>query len=163
MGTSLMDERKKELRKIANENGIDIDFDNSFDNTIPFNQAASYGEFICMNTYNNVDNLTAAFFHELAHCKFDAIREKAELPVSGFACMLSNESMCWELGFSLAAKYGYTWKYDHPVYVYAYRCLFTYVFGDSDDYLRQDMPIKRIRRDIENWAIRCRRVVKKDT
>lgn len=98
------------------------------------NEGASAGcDEIMLGNFDNKDNEIFAFFHELAHCKFNNDMEKllgikAPMKLS----FLSNEGLCWEYGLYLAKANGYEWSFDSEVYKYAYSRYLTYVAGEYD-------------------------------
>lgn len=159
---SPMDIRKKELSKIAERHNINVLFDEDWDGCVPFNQASSSGDLIVMNTFNNIDNFTIAFFHELAHC----LRSRDKMLATKYNIRLLEESYCWTNGIWLADLNGYRWEDPHhPVWSYVYRCIFSYIFTEYDDCYRKDISVKAIHKDIENWLERSRtedRGIKKD-
>ena len=69
----------------------------------------------------------AAFFHELGHCE----SHKRLGPDHVYMSTLSMEGMAWEVGFSLAADYGYAWNFYHPVKQWACQQLATYLEGNN--------------------------------
>ena len=67
------------------------------------------------------------FFHELGHCE----SHKRLGPDHVYMSTLSMEGMAWEVGFSIAADYGYAWNFYHPVKQWARQQLATYLEGDN--------------------------------
>ena len=146
-----MEDRIRELMNISDIYGVKAEFNCT--DTCYRNSGFSAIDEIWMTPHDDIDNLTAGFFHELAHCVYPKISKGAELPDTSFS-ILSYEATCWELGFKLAKKHGYEWHFSSPVYSYAYKCLFSYVFGEGDDWLRIFIDLKEIQDQLDTWIKR---------
>jgi hypothetical protein len=120
------------LTKIAEQYGIKSLYRET--TYVDCNQGACAGDEIMLGEFDDEDKEIIAFFHELAHCTFnDHVKELLsieKLPLK--MSFLSNEGLCWEYAFCLAAKHGYTWELDSPIYEYAFNCLVTYVCHEYD-------------------------------
>ena len=132
-----MNKRIEQLREIAKKHKLNLHTDTTCEGCLNPNQGASAGDDIYLGTFDNIDNLTAAFFHELAHHLVHNIFKQCNLMYIHFS-FLSNEIVCWELGFSLAHKYGYSWLPGHAVFKYAYKCMSSYIDTEYDKYLKDD-------------------------
>ena len=149
-----MEERIKQLKAIAKEYNIEAEFNVKDMDGRGRNAGSAGDKMVWFSPFDDKDNLTAAFFHELGHCLFNNIFNKAGLSSTHYFCSLSGEATCWEIGFMLAEKHGFKWEYDHPVYKFAYASLFSYVFGEGDDYLRKDIFLNDIQEDFDLYLDR---------
>lgn len=62
-----------------------------------------------------------AFFHELGHIASDIGKRKC------FLSKLSQEAMAWEVGLTIAAKYGFEWDDKSEALQWARRQIATYI------------------------------------
>lgn len=151
-----MQKRIEELQKIADEYNVDVSFNHPIGCIIiNYNQAIALPDdnMIVMSEYNNIDKFTIAFFHELAHCKYNDFINLPSIDV--FSDMIE-EATCWDIGFRLAKKYGYIWDKNHLVYKYAYQCMLTYTFDVKDDMLRDGLDIRLFKKDMESYIERIK-------
>ena len=148
-----MDDRMKELEKIADIFDLEVKFN---DKETEDNSGSAAGE-IFLGRFDDKENMTIAFFHELCHCVAygllcGKINSEDTFRISSH---LAHEGFIWEHAFFMAAEYGYSWPYDHSVYKYAYKCLFTYVFNEYDDFLRNNnVSDYDIEKEIKYWKFR---------
>lgn len=91
------------------------------------NRGSSSGDRIMLGEFDDEEIEIAAFFHELGHCE----SHKRLGPDHVYMSTLSMEGMAWEVGFSIAADYGYAWNFYHPVKQWARQQLATYLEGDN--------------------------------
>ncbi len=96
------------------------------------NTAFCAGNEIFIGKFDDSEIELAAFFHELGHY----------VMVSTVLCgrphtmsKLSCEGTAWEVGFSIAHQYGYTWGYDHKVMKWARKQFSSYWNSEYNDLL----------------------------
>ena len=120
-----MNKRINELQTIVNKYRVKVTFNDN--ETEDKNNGGSSGNEIWLGEFDDVDLLTIAFFHELAHCLSHNI-----LPHRKYcSSILADEGFAWEYGFELASQYGYTWDIKHKVYKYAEKNLLSYVTNET--------------------------------
>ena len=119
------------------------------DNNPELKNRAFSGGVIVLGEFDNKDNETAAFFHELAHELWCKIMEDLGSDLHRSFSFASIEGAMWELGFNLAHIHGYDWEFGHPVYKYAYSELSTYFFdGEYDRHLFSQKDILYV---VKRW------------
>lgn len=116
-----MNKRINKLQTIANKYRVKVTF--NVNETEDKNNGGSSGNEIWLGEFDDVDLLTIAFFHELAHCLSQTVLNHRKYCSS----ILADEGFTWEYAFELAARHGYTWDIKHKVYKYAEKNLRSYV------------------------------------
>ena len=114
-----MSERIEQLKRIADQYQVNVTFNCE---TEEKNNGSYAGNEMWLGEFDDIDLLTVAFFHELAHCLSKTVLVHRKYCSS----RLADEGFAWEYGFELAARYGYTWDINHEVYRYAEQRLRTY-------------------------------------
>lgn len=120
-----INKRINELQTIANEYQVKVTF--NANKTEDKNSGGSSGNEIWLGKFDDVDLLTIAFFHELAHCLSNNILQHRKYCSS----ILANEGFAWEYGFELASQHGFTWNIEHKVYKYAEQSLRSYIYQEK--------------------------------
>ena len=108
-----------------------------------------------LGEFDDVDLLTIAFFHELAHCLSQAVLVHRKYCSS----RLADEGFAWEYGFELAAQYGFTWDIKHKVYKYAEKNLRSYIYQEKINQTNKEwfnaLPTKDKAKVLYNIATAC--------
>ena len=113
-------ERIKTLQTIARQYNVKVVFNSEMEDK---NAGGNAGDEIFLGEFDDVDLLTIAFFHELAHSLYSKIMPHNEY----YSSILANEGFAWEYGFELAAQHGFEWGIEHNVYKYAEKNLRSYI------------------------------------
>lgn len=116
--------RIKHLKHIADQYKINVTFNSDMQED---NTGGNAGDIIWLGKFDDMDLLTIAFFHELAHCESQAILIHRKY----YSSRLADEGFAWEYGFDLAARHGYTWDIKHKVYKYAEQNLRSYIYQEK--------------------------------
>lgn len=93
------------------------------------NNMACAGSTIFLNEFDDPDIELAAFFHELGHVECGRspyFHQHTPL------CKMSQESLAWEVGLSIAAAEGYHWDYHSKQLKYARQCLISYIHNHGE-------------------------------